>query len=187
MAATSATIPDRQCGACTACCEFAPIKHERLHKPTNLLCPHCSEHIGCQVYDIRPDVCRDWNCGWKILPSIPTDWSPDRSGLVFRVEDLRESEITVTILDESRALLSDEFASLIVQWIDEGMRVFFQTLGPARHYPTHVFMNPVLSGATRARDVAATRLAFRSVLAALAEQHQWEPDGIEIRSSILEG
>jgi hypothetical protein len=182
MAPAGAIISDRECGSCTACCKFAPIKHELLHKPTNTLCPHCLN--GCQVYAMRPDVCRDWNCGWRIVPAIPHDWRPDRSGVVFRVEDLRESEITVTILDESRAVQSDAFASLIAEWIEAGIRVFFQTVGPAGHYPTHVFVNPMLVGL--ARSPAAMRLVFNEMLASLAAQHEWEPDRIELRSSILE-
>ncbi len=182
MASVSEMIAERECGDCTACCKFAPIIHERLHKPTNLLCPHCSH--GCMVYETRPDVCRDWNCGWKILSSIPRDWRPDCSGLVFRVEDLRESEITVTILDESGALQSDMFAELIDEWVAEGIRVFFQTVGSPGYYPTDVFVNPLVRGVTG--PPAMLRLAFNEMLAALAANHEWERDGIELQSSILD-
>ena len=88
------SLPDRQCGSCTACCKFMPIVTEELVKPTNLLCPHCEEGAGCTVYAVRPATCAEWTCGWTVLRQIPADFRPAESGIVFRIEDMLDDEIT---------------------------------------------------------------------------------------------
>lgn len=78
--ATSETA-QRQCGGCTMCCKVLAI--EELAKPTNVWCPHCSPGRGCKIYERRPMECRTFSCGWLIDGTIPEEWKPDRSKLVF--------------------------------------------------------------------------------------------------------
>ena len=96
-----AALPNRDCGPCTACCTFLPIRTDTLDKPTNVVCPHCVEGRGCTVYAIRPTVCADWLCGWKTMAEIPDDWRPSDSGIMFRDEDMPDREMTIALLDST--------------------------------------------------------------------------------------
>lgn len=63
---------NRDCTACGACCT-APDIHA-LHKPLGVACPHLAPSCLCQIYETRPQVCRnyqpDWVCG-EVAP-LPT-------------------------------------------------------------------------------------------------------------------
>jgi len=54
----------RQCGSCTKCCEGwlqADIYGHKMFPGK-----HCNflKQSKCTIYDNRPDVCRDFECGW---------------------------------------------------------------------------------------------------------------------------
>lgn len=78
-------IHDRSCGPCTACCLVTSIHAPELTKPEGVLCPNCTGS-GCAIYDRRPAVCRDYNCGWKRIGSMPIQTRPDRSGIMVAVQ-----------------------------------------------------------------------------------------------------
>ena len=109
------SVAGRECGSCIECCRFIPIKTELLEKPTNQLCPYCTIGSGCRVYEKRPSVCSGWNCGWRYLSTMSEEFRPDKSGIVIRVESL--PEITVTIIDRKKMLLTEAFASLLARSI----------------------------------------------------------------------
>lgn len=52
--------PNR-CGDCNFCCRVEPIPV--LKKPPHKTCAHYCK--GCQIYDSRPDVCREFKCLWR--------------------------------------------------------------------------------------------------------------------------
>jgi len=52
------------CGTCTACCRIFDIPE--LSKPAGKWCDHCAIGRGCQIYDSRPEVCREFRCFWLI-------------------------------------------------------------------------------------------------------------------------
>jgi Fe-S-cluster containining protein len=47
-----------ECSRCGACCVAPDIA--ALDKPLGLRCPHLGDNNLCQVYDRRPQVCRDY-------------------------------------------------------------------------------------------------------------------------------
>jgi uncharacterized protein len=63
----------RTCGACSLCCKLLPIAV--LDKQANLWCRHCKPGNGCSIYRTRPQVCRDYQCGW-LLGVLNDHWSP---------------------------------------------------------------------------------------------------------------
>ncbi|HWY60689.1 MAG TPA: hypothetical protein VNW15_02190 [Rhizomicrobium sp.] len=73
-------ILGRECGACTICCTTPAIDKPEIQKPPNTPCRHCRG--GCAIYETRPQICRDYHCGWRLLPILPEDWRPDRSGIL---------------------------------------------------------------------------------------------------------
>jgi uncharacterized protein len=71
----------RECGSCTACCELLEVVE--LKKPRGVLCQHCTIGKGCAIYETRPEVCRDYECGWLAHDYIPDELRPDRCGFIL--------------------------------------------------------------------------------------------------------
>lgn len=177
-------LEGKTCGTCTACCEFPPIRTPSLQKPTNVLCPHCDRGSGCTVYDRRPSECAGWYCGWFYLAGLSDAWHPVLSGVVLRPEALAQNEITVVILRQSAFLLSEEFAGVIGAWVEAGVIVHFERLGPPGHLPAKMAVNELLAPAIAARDLREMHKVFSWAIAYMDTEHSWEPDGIVLTSSL---
>jgi hypothetical protein len=78
-------VPGRQCGDCTVCCTVMAIDKPEIQKEAAVTCRHCTAS-GCAIYQSRPNLCRDYHCGWRQLPILDDDWRPDRSGVFVEVE-----------------------------------------------------------------------------------------------------
>ena len=74
-------VPGRECGACDACCVVFEIQVPAIAKPAGVPCRHLTK-AGCAIYETRPDMCRKWLCGWRLIPGLPQDWRPDLSGIL---------------------------------------------------------------------------------------------------------
>ena len=79
-----ASLPARQCGECTACCDGWVVGVVEGHemKPGQP-CFFRGDH-ACSIYERRPQhPCRDFTCGW-LQPSspFPADWRPDQLGVM---------------------------------------------------------------------------------------------------------
>jgi hypothetical protein len=55
------------------------------------LCEHRGSD-GCRIYDSRPEVCRGFFCGWRVLPKLDDAWRPDRCEILLelRPDDVPE-------------------------------------------------------------------------------------------------
>ncbi len=169
-------IEGRSCESCTACCSFPPIRTERLQKPANTMCSHCLEGRGCTVYDIRPDVCRGFYCGWFFLEELSPQWHPSESGVVIRSEHFDEDTVTLLILRLSPFLVSEEFASVVGGWVAAGVGVEFERVGPVGHLPAKMRVNELLEDAVAARDLREMQKIFAWSLAHIDQTHAWEQD-----------
>ena len=177
-------LRDRGCGDCTACCEFIPIASPELDKPSNTLCPHCVQGRGCTVYQIRPQPCRGWYCGWFFLAELGPEWHPSASGVVLRPEAIENDAVTVVILRRSPFLLSELFGGTIAAWVAAGVAVAFERVGPPGHLPAKIEMNDVLAPAIQRRNLPELHKAFSWAISYIDTQHQWEPDGLTLRSEL---
>lgn len=74
--------PEGSCGTCVVCCQWLDIETEGLSKKAGVLCQHCVGG-GCGIYETRPNLCRGFFCGWRLLPKLGEDWRPDRSGILI--------------------------------------------------------------------------------------------------------
>ena len=66
------------------CCKFFIIPD--VDKKKNEWCRHCrlGSSKPCQIYDRRPTICRDFECGWKDGERIfGNEWYPKRSHMVI--------------------------------------------------------------------------------------------------------
>ena len=77
-------VPGRDCGSCTACCTVLAVDKPEMQKEAGVPCRHCAS--GCAIYDTRPQLCRDYYCGWRQLPILDEEWRPDRSGVFVELE-----------------------------------------------------------------------------------------------------
>ncbi len=78
-------LDSRPCGDCVACCQVLNIAEPDMVKPADQMCMHCTG-TGCGIYDTRPTVCREWNCVWRRIDSMPPETRPDRMGVVFTID-----------------------------------------------------------------------------------------------------
>lgn len=177
-------IADRNCEGCTACCEFAPIHAVKLQKPANTRCLHCAEGQGCTVYDVRPDVCRGFYCGYFFLEELSDDWHPTRSGVVIRTEHFDDDVITLLVLELSAFLVSEGFAGMVGGWVEAGIGVEFERVGPPGHLPAKMRMNELLEEAVAARDLREMQKVFAWSLAHIDRTHVWEQDPTPMQSTL---
>jgi hypothetical protein len=75
----------RQCGACTACCDgwMAGVIYGHEMKP-GVRC-HFVRDGGCSIYERRPQSpCKSFVCGWAAQDSpFPEEFRPDRLGVII--------------------------------------------------------------------------------------------------------
>lgn len=178
-------VPNRECGECTACCKFIGIKHPKLEKPTNQMCPHCQPGVGCEVYSSRPEPCSGWFCCWRMLEDLDDSWRPDRSGLVIRPEGTEGGEITVVVLDPEKKYFTKDFASLVATWVVAGMEVAFSRVGPHGFLPVNGRMNAKLIEHLRNKDLASVMNQLEEFIVFADTQWTWESDGLELRSELF--
>jgi hypothetical protein len=86
---------ERQCGGCTLCCKLLGVAE--LSKPPGKWCKHCEVGKGCRIYGDpdRPEVCRGWYCGWRLLPFLGDDWYPAKSKIVVDVVEMENHFVLV--------------------------------------------------------------------------------------------
>ena len=73
------TVPGRECGACRQCCITTDIVE--IGKKAGEPCKHLMEN-GCGIYGSRPEVCRAFECGWRINDRFRADERPDAVGIM---------------------------------------------------------------------------------------------------------
>lgn len=88
----------RTCSDCTMCCKILGVKE--LNKEPNENCVHCNAGKGCQIYETRPQTCREFNCLWLQNELMPEEMRPDRTHVVLSVPT--DGESLVALVDEKR-------------------------------------------------------------------------------------
>jgi hypothetical protein len=104
-------VPGRECGTCDACCVVFEIQVPSIAKPAGVPCRNLTKD-GCAIYESRPDMCRKWLCGWRLIAGLPDNWRPDASGILIYQTACKEpgygSAAMVISLSEGEAHLGDE-------------------------------------------------------------------------------
>lgn len=70
-----------ECGSCTLCCRLLNIKD--VNSPAGSSCKHCKEGVGCGIYNIRPEPCREFKCAWLQMKTATPELRPDKCYVVF--------------------------------------------------------------------------------------------------------
>jgi hypothetical protein len=111
---TTAGLPDRTCGSCTACCVQLDIDTPDLRKPEKVACPHLAS-CGCGIYETRPPVCRTWHCLWRRISALPDSVRPDRCNVLFSVQRMEANPLGPWIIQVEAMNSLDDFQQPDVQ------------------------------------------------------------------------
>src|SRR5579871_1252760 len=79
-------VPGRECGTCNVCCVDLTINDKTLKKVQGYRCPNTLPDKSCAIYPTRPDTCRTFFCGWRLLKWIRAPLRPDQSGVLVQIQ-----------------------------------------------------------------------------------------------------
>jgi hypothetical protein len=181
-------VPGRSCGECTVCCEALWIDEPELKKQPGVCCLHCSSGQGCQIYAVRPPICRNWHCEWRKIATLGPEWRPDRSGIL-----IGETSTNIPPQFGPRGLRFDlngdarnqvlwpPLVLNLFAFIETGMPVFLSVPGPPGYKGGQVFLNSHggIASAVAARDFEGFEaFLVEAVGACLSHPHEWvDPQG----------
>lgn len=168
-------VPGRECGACEVCCVVPEIDTPQIRKSATTRCRHATG--GCDIHATRPDVCRGFFCGWRLLPMIPPDWRPDQKGVFVQVEtglDLPAQfrvRVAVTLM-----LIADADATVRRAWFQEhvarsimgGIATFLSLPPPKDRLAPRLMLNTMaMRDAALSRQHTRIQAELETMLAAL--------------------
>jgi hypothetical protein len=149
----------RECGECTACCQQLAIDVPEIQKPAGLMCKHCIISGGCGIYQTRPNICRDWFCGWRRFGWLKNTWRPDKVGiLVWTIDNPDSSEISggtalvFVVIGNCDVLFRPDVVEVIGSCVGQKVPTFLSVPGVPGHPGTQTLLNPILSLAVERRD-----------------------------------
>ena len=126
-------VEGRECGGCNVCCVIYAIVDPALTKAQNVRCPNSLPDNRCGIHDRRPQTCRDFLCGWRLLRWVHPGLRPDLSGVMIRVmpKDIDGSHrlcMLVTFLTDA-GLDADGAAEAVAAAVADGVPVFLHIQG----------------------------------------------------------
>lgn len=153
-------VPERGCGACTVCCKTLKIDAPELKKLAGVLCQHCSQGVGCKIYESRPQVCKGWYCGWRRMQHLSDDWRPDRCGVLICLVGAGEGippefpqlGLKFDVMESPDVLNWDPLLKYIGFEIARGTPVFLGTPVPVGYERRKVFLNYLMAHAVASRQ-----------------------------------
>jgi hypothetical protein len=131
---------------------------------------------GCAIYETRPDACRVWFCGWRLLPDLGDDWRPDICGVLiglYREEDGHKGAY-FKVVGSLSVLNNPRLAAVVAGMIAADVSTTLSVQGQPATAPAHVLLNLRLARAVAAGDLGAiihglndaARTAIRALRAA---------------------
>lgn len=104
----------RNCEDCHWCCYFPEIPNS----PVNEWCGHCNS--GCDIYDDRPEVCKNFGCLWYNQEQVPESLRPDLCGVMFELPSHCKTYIGYVISEDNDIYKKPEVSILIQKITDTG-------------------------------------------------------------------
>ncbi len=166
-------VDGRECGDCTACCAVLAIVEDGMHKPPGVMCQHCTAGPGCAIYQTRPQVCRGFHCGWRLLGDLDESWRPDRSGILISFEGAAGEErgtVNLIVTGGEQVARSDHFAGLAASLVDGGTTTYFVLPSAPGLVPYNIMLNKLLAGAVAARDLGQVKQVIAECYALIKAQ-----------------
>jgi hypothetical protein len=176
-------VPGRECGACTLCCIVPGIDKPDLQKLPASVCRFCDK--GCAIYETRPEVCREYYCGWRKLSMIPEHWRPDISGVFAEVMpdvaphfNSRYGIILILVGNPLKTLRQPDFLDFVISGVSGNFPLFLGLPGPRGKQCAHLPLNTQEVHNASRRSRSETRLALEKILKRLAS-HEFIPQILE--------
>ncbi len=146
-------VAGRTCGSCNVCCVALTIDDPDLQKLQGIRCRNARPDNSCAIYQNRPQTCRTFYCGWRLLKWIREPLRPDRSGVLVRQHNIVSKEtgthqegVIFTLLTGA-ALKADGLAESVAAAVAADVPVFLHVPGPPGHTASQVQINEVLQDA----------------------------------------
>jgi hypothetical protein len=108
----------KTCGTCTFCCKVMTI--DALSKPSGAWCPHCAVGSGCQIYESRPEDCREFLCQWLLDPRMPDALKPDKVKVVLALQEPGPGLVALCDTANPLAWKKEPIYSVLKRWATEG-------------------------------------------------------------------
>jgi hypothetical protein len=151
-------VPSRDCGGCTSCCKDLTIEAPELKKPPGILCRHCVDAKGCNIYEARPPVCRDWYCGWRQMRNLDDSWRPDRCEILITAAETHipagypREGLTLELIGSRERITWPPFLQLVSALVANGIPAFLSVRGEPGYTSGNIFLNDKLNNAVGAHD-----------------------------------
>jgi hypothetical protein len=166
-------LDKRQCGPCNVCCITLKIDTPELKKKARQPCQHLTAS-GCGIYATRPQVCRQFLCGWRLFEDMGDDWRPDLSGVLALRKAPDELPavwasaapygVHLVVQGGEAAILRPAFLAYVAQLLGRGIPVLLSAASP------YIVLNEHLPA-----DSDKTHLKARlAELYALLHASRWE-------------
>ena len=166
-------VPTRECGPCTVCCTELTIDQPELQKLPGYTCPNCVVNGGCTIHATRPNICRLWFCGWRLLDWIGEPLRPDQSGvLVLLTLDEKpdgynqDIALDVALLNQA-GCQADGLAEMLLHAITTNIAVFLCLPGPPGQWGARMLINEELKDAAATGKPARVSRALRQLYVVL--------------------
>ncbi len=160
-------LPGRDCGTCHVCCVSLTIDEPELQKPQGFRCRNLVQGQGCAIYGTRPQTCRSFNCGWRLLKWVRPSLRPDQSGVLVRLHyevakatGQQTLGVAITLLENS-ALNAEGLAETVAAAVASGIPVYLHVPGPPGYTASQARINEALEHAVLTKDKAAVLQVLR--------------------------
>ena len=175
-------IPDRKCGCCNVCCVVPKIDEPALQKLPGCRCANALPNGACAIYETRPETCRSFLCGWRLLSWVDERLRPDQSGVFIRLtkdEDLvvepHRFALMITVLDRE-GLNAAGLVETLLTAINALIGTWLVVPGPPGYTSCRSWLNDALGAAAARRDgVQLKSLLEQHYAAGLAKLNETRP------------
>jgi hypothetical protein len=116
------------------CCKLGAIAE--VNKPDGKWCQHCSTRTKCDIYDMRPNVCRDYFCVY-MLTDLPEEWRPTTAK--FMISNMPNAVVHISV-DHTRpdAWRREPYLSRFKLWAQKNRVVILVGLHIYAVYPDRI-------------------------------------------------
>jgi len=156
-----ALVPDRTCGSCNVCCVVSKIDEPALQKLPGCRCRNALSNGACAIYAARPETCRGFFCGWRLLSWVDERLRPDHAAVFIRLtkdEKLvlgpHQFALMVTVLSRE-GLNAPGLAETIIAAIGERIDTYLVVPGPPGYTSCRKWINAALGEAVKRKDAMA--------------------------------
>lgn len=107
----------RECGTCTACCEGSIGGNIYGKELLGAPCRFVTIGKGCNIYENRPNKCRNFFCAWILDENLPDEFKPEINGVIPTI--VKQEGIEYIKFIEGRGELSAAKKNYLVEWSKE--------------------------------------------------------------------